>query len=106
MVIRFPVLNKCQVLTATHINYYLVCTHQLRLFSNGIQMEHNSEIVADGKLLHVTSYPKCNGNHMELTVEASCKGNCKCCSYYKWVLCGGVEKLFHEKIIPDLLFSW
>lgn len=43
-------------ITATHINYYQICHRKLWLFSNGILMEHTSETVADGKLLHETSY--------------------------------------------------
>lgn len=34
-------------LTATHINYYHICHRKLWLFVNGINMEHNSETVAD-----------------------------------------------------------
>lgn len=43
-------------ITATHINYYHVCHRKLWLFSNGISMEQTSDAVADGKLLHETSY--------------------------------------------------
>lgn len=42
---------------ATHINYYQVCKRKLWLFANGIQMEHNSELVAEGKLIGETTYP-------------------------------------------------
>jgi len=45
-------------MTATHINYYHICHRKLWLFSNGVNMEHTSDIVADGKLLHETSYPQ------------------------------------------------
>jgi len=53
-------------ITATHINYYHICHRKLWLFSNGINMEHTSEIVADGKLLHETSYPQRAGNIWKL----------------------------------------
>jgi len=43
-------------LTATHINYYHVCKRKLWLFANGIQMEHTSETVAEGKLIGETTY--------------------------------------------------
>jgi len=33
-------------LTATHINYYMVCKRKLWLFSNGINMEHTSDAIA------------------------------------------------------------
>ena len=42
------------MLTATHINYYHVCHRKLWLFSNGIQMEHTSETVQEGKLIGAT----------------------------------------------------
>ena len=42
--------------TGTQINYYFICHRKLWLFSNGIQMEHNSELVEMGKLIHETSY--------------------------------------------------
>ncbi|NEW82868.1 MAG: CRISPR-associated protein Cas4 [Mariniphaga sp.] len=42
--------------TGTQLNYYFVCHRKLWLFSNGIQMEHNSELVEMGKLIHETSY--------------------------------------------------
>lgn len=43
-------------ITGTQISYYFTCHRKLWLFSNGIQMEHNSELVAMGKLIHETSY--------------------------------------------------
>lgn len=45
-------------ITGTQINYYFICHRKLWLFSNGIQMEHTSELVAEGKLIHATSYPQ------------------------------------------------
>ena len=42
--------------TGTQINYYFTCHRKLWLFSNGIQMEQNSELVEMGKLIHETSY--------------------------------------------------
>jgi len=44
-------------ITGTHFNYFLVCHRKLWLFANGIQMEHSSELVEMGKLIHETSYP-------------------------------------------------
>src|SRR5690625_4018237 len=43
-------------LISTHINYYHICKRKLWLFSNGIHMEHTSEAVSEGKLIHETSY--------------------------------------------------
>ena len=42
--------------TGTQISYYFTCHRKLWLFTNGIQMEQNSELVAMGKLIHETSY--------------------------------------------------
>ena len=55
--------------TATHINYYHICHRKLWLFSNGINMEHTSEIVADGKLLHESSYPQRAEKYREIDLS-------------------------------------
>lgn len=60
-------------ITATHINYFIVCKRKLWLFSHGINMEHTSDTVYDGKLLHETSYPQRNEKHAELNVQARYK---------------------------------
>lgn len=65
--------NKMTI-TATEINYYILCKRKLWLFANQIQMETTSEIVADGKLLHETSYPQRNEKHTEFTLTASYNG--------------------------------
>ncbi|MCC6287459.1 MAG: CRISPR-associated protein Cas4 [Chitinophagaceae bacterium] len=57
-------------INATHINYYYVCKRKLWLFTNGINMEHTSDTVYDGKMLHETSYPQRNEKHSELSIEA------------------------------------
>lgn len=43
--------------TGTHFNYFMICHRKLWLFANGLQMEHVSDLVAMGKLIHETSYP-------------------------------------------------
>lgn len=58
-------------LTATHINYYHICHRKLWLFANGINMEQNSDIVADGKLLHETSYPQRSEKYSEIEIGGS-----------------------------------
>jgi CRISPR-associated exonuclease Cas4 len=58
-------------LTATHINYYHICHRKLWLFVNGINMEHSSETVADGKLLHETSYPQRSEKYSEIEIDGS-----------------------------------
>lgn len=56
-------------ITATHLNYYHICHRKLWLFSNGISMEHNSETVADGKLLHESSYPQRAEKYREIDLS-------------------------------------
>ena len=58
-------------ITATHINYYIVCKRKLWLFSSGINMEHTSDIVAEGKLIHETTYPQRPERYSELEIEGS-----------------------------------
>ena len=56
---------------ATHINYFIVCRRKLWLFANGISMEHTSDIVAEGKLIHETSYPQRPERYTELEIDGS-----------------------------------
>lgn len=44
--------------TGTHFNYYQICHRKLWLFANGINLEHTSDIVYDGKLVYESSYPQ------------------------------------------------
>ncbi len=57
------------VITGTHINYYHVCHRELWLFANGIQMEHTSETVAEGKLIHEYAYPQRAEKYSELELD-------------------------------------
>lgn len=59
-------------MTGTHFNYYHVCKRKLWLFANGINMEHTSDLVYEGKMLHETSYPQRPERYQELEV-----GGCK-----------------------------
>ena len=56
-------------ITGTHINYYHVCKRELWLFANGIQMEHTSQLVEEGKLIHETSYPQRAEKFREVEIE-------------------------------------
>lgn len=58
-------------ITATHINYFHICKRKLWLFANGINMEHNSEAVAAGKLIHETTYPQRAEKYTELEIAGS-----------------------------------
>jgi CRISPR-associated exonuclease Cas4 len=59
-------------ITGIHINYYFVCKRELWLFANGIQMEHTSDLVYEGKLIHENSYPQRVGQYEELEIDG-CK---------------------------------
>ena len=54
------------MLTGTHLNYYQVCKRKLWLFANGINMEHTSDLVFEGKLIHEDSYPQRSGKYEEI----------------------------------------
>ncbi len=45
-------------ITGTKINYYFVCKRKLWLFANQIEMEQESDLVAQGKLIGETTYPE------------------------------------------------
>ncbi len=55
-------------ITGTHINYYMICHRKLWLFANSIQMEHTSDLVSEGKLIHETSYPQRAGKYEEIEI--------------------------------------
>lgn len=44
------------MITGTHFNYYHICHRKLWLFAKGINMEHNSDLVFEGKLIHENTY--------------------------------------------------
>jgi CRISPR-associated exonuclease Cas4 len=55
-------------ITGTHFNYYFVCKRELWLFVNGINMEHTSDIVYEGKLIHEYSYPQSSEKYSEIEI--------------------------------------
>ncbi|MDL2277923.1 CRISPR-associated protein Cas4 [Parabacteroides sp. OttesenSCG-928-G07] len=55
--------------TGTHFNYYQVCKRKLWLFANGINMEHTSDLVYEGKLIHEISYPQRPEKYEELEID-------------------------------------
>lgn len=61
-------------INATLINLYNVCPRECWLHANGIRMEHTSETVYDGKLLHETSYPQRAAKHNELEISVEFEG--------------------------------
>jgi len=55
-------------ITGTHLNYYFICHRKLWLFANGIQMEHTSDLVYEGKLIHENSYPQRSEKYEEVQI--------------------------------------
>ncbi len=55
-------------ITGTHINYYFICIRKLWLFSNGIQMEHTSDLVYEGKLIHENTYQQRSEKYEEVQI--------------------------------------
>lgn len=56
-------------ITATHVNYYYICLRKFWLFANGINMEHTSDIVTEGKLVHETSYSNRAARYEDVRIE-------------------------------------
>ena len=56
-------------ITGTHFNYYQLCRRKLWLFANGINMEHNSDLVYEGKLVHEDSYPQRSVKYEEVAID-------------------------------------
>lgn len=54
--------------TGTHFNYYMLCHRKLWLFANGITMEHTSDLVYEGKLIHEESYPQRSERYEEIEI--------------------------------------
>ena len=44
--------------TGTQVNYFIICPRKLWLFSHDVTMEHTSELVELGQLVHESSYPR------------------------------------------------
>lgn len=55
--------------TGTHFNYFQVCKRKLWLFANGITMEHTSDLVYEGKLIHEESYPQRSSKYEEIEMD-------------------------------------
>ena len=56
-------------ITATHFNYFHICQRKLWLFSNGITMEHTSELVHEGKLIGESTYPQRSDTYTEVEFD-------------------------------------
>lgn len=53
------------IITGTQVAYYNICHRKLWLFSKNISMEHTSELVDIGKIIHESSYSR-KRNEIEL----------------------------------------
>ncbi len=51
-------MNENLIITGTQIAYLIVCPRKLWLFSKNISMEHTSELVEIGKIIHENSYSR------------------------------------------------
>lgn len=56
-------------ITATLINLFFVCHRQLWLHSHEIRMEHTSDVVYEGKLIHENSYPQRSERYEEVQID-------------------------------------
>lgn len=56
-------------ITGTHFNYYLVCHRKLWLFANDIHMEHSSDLVYEGKMIHENTYPQRSERFKEIELD-------------------------------------
>lgn len=55
--------------TGTHISYLHLCHRKLWLFANGLNMEHTSDLVAEGKFIDEQSYPQRSARYQQLALE-------------------------------------
>jgi CRISPR-associated exonuclease Cas4 len=60
-----------KALTATHVKYYHLCYRKLWLFDHDVWMEHTSEAVAAGELLHQMAYPQRAERYREISIGGS-----------------------------------
>ncbi len=56
-------------INATLINLYHVCKRECWLHAHGIRMEHNSDVVAEGKLIGETTYSDRSEKYSELAID-------------------------------------
>lgn len=56
-------------ITGTAFNYYQLCQRKLWLFANDINMEHTSDLVCEGKLIHEKNYPHRTLRYKEIAID-------------------------------------
>lgn len=57
--------------TGSLIGMYHICKRELWLHANHIRMEHNSELVSEGKQLHEHAYPQRAERYREIVLDGS-----------------------------------
>ena len=57
------------VITGTQFNNYQLCHRKLWLFANGINMEQESDLVYEGKLVQESSYPQRTSKYEEVEID-------------------------------------
>ena len=67
--IRSKIKTQAMSVTGTQFNYFQICKRKLWLFSNGIQMEHTSDLVYEGKLIHEDSYAQRSSKYEEVELD-------------------------------------
>jgi CRISPR-associated exonuclease Cas4 len=56
-------------ITATLLNYYLLCHRKMWLHAHAIRMEHTSDVVYEGKLIGETTYPQRAERYTEVEIS-------------------------------------
>ena len=56
-------------ITASHIAYYFTCHRKLWLYANGVEMEHFSEQVLEGRQIHAHSFSRRSQEYVEVQLE-------------------------------------
>lgn len=57
--------------TGTHVKYYHVCHRKVWLFHHRIEMEHTSDLVAEGQLIGERTYPQRTERYREVTLDGA-----------------------------------
>ena len=55
-------------ITGSLFNMYFICHRELWLHANGIQMEHTSDLVFEGKLIHENTYQQRSAKYEEVQI--------------------------------------
>lgn len=61
-------------INATLVNLYRVCPRECWLHANGINMEHTSDLVKDGKLIEEESYQQRSERYAQIELSAEYEG--------------------------------